>query len=130
MVFQLQHKEMLKQLLTRLSSAMVLRPQRAVRPVQGPQPCGPPTERQPSGQPSRAASLLQQVCGITPYQPGDLGLVPRRNPQDLRQLSFVTRMKPFQAHSFSETRTSGSLKKPQKFSLPEVFLHPKCHKEK
>lgn len=29
-----------------------------------------------------------------------------------------------------QTRTSGSLKKPQKFSLPEVFLHPKCHKEK
>uniref|UniRef100_A0A8C9QS24 Cilia- and flagella-associated protein 157 n=1 Tax=Spermophilus dauricus TaxID=99837 RepID=A0A8C9QS24_SPEDA len=134
-VFQLQHKEMLKQLLALLSSAMVLRPQRAACPVQEPQPGGPSKERQPSSQPPKAASLLQQLRGIRPYQPGDLGLVPRRvhippNPQDLRQLSYVTRMKPSRAHSVSETHTSGSLKKLQKFSLPDVFLHPKWHAKK
>ncbi|XP_047379811.1 cilia- and flagella-associated protein 157 isoform X1 [Sciurus carolinensis] len=129
-VFQLRHKEMLKQLLALLSSAMVLSPHIAVCPVQETQPCGPLKERQPSSQSARAASLLRQLSGITPYQPGDLGLVPRQvhippNSQDLRQLSHVTRMKPFRAHSFSETHASSSLKKLKKFSLPEVFLRPK-----
>lgn len=41
---------------------------------------------------------MQQLSTITTYQPGDLGLVPRRRvrippkPQDLRPLSYVTRM--------------------------------------
>lgn len=44
-VFQLQLKEMLQQLLTMLSSALVLSPQLAVCPRRKSQPHGPPKER-------------------------------------------------------------------------------------
>lgn len=43
--FQLQHKEMLQQLLAVLSSAMVLSPQMAACPRRESQPHGPPKER-------------------------------------------------------------------------------------
>lgn len=56
-------------------------------------------------------SLLQQLSNITPYQLGDLGLVPRRahvppNPEDLRLLSHTTRTGTF--HSSSEVRVPGA----------------------
>lgn len=44
-VFQLQRKEMLQQLLTMLSSAMVLSPHLAVCPRRESKPHGPPKER-------------------------------------------------------------------------------------
>ncbi|XP_027963452.1 cilia- and flagella-associated protein 157 [Eumetopias jubatus] len=126
-VFQLQLKEMLQQLLTMLSSALVLSPQLAVCPRRKSQPHGPPKESQPSTQPPRMGSLPQQLSSITPYQPGDLGLVPRRahippNPEDLRLLSHTTRVGTFQLHSYPEIHTSGSPKRFKKFSLPEVSL--------
>ncbi|XP_032274424.1 cilia- and flagella-associated protein 157 [Phoca vitulina] len=126
-VFQLQLKEMLQQLLTMLSSALVLSPQLAVCPRRKSQPHGPPKESQPSTQPPRMGSLPQQLSSITPYQPGDLGLVPRRahippNPEDLRLLSHTTRVGTFQVHSCPEIHTSGSPKRFKKFSLPEVSL--------
>ncbi|KAB1280348.1 Cilia- and flagella-associated protein 157 [Camelus dromedarius] len=88
-VFQLQRKEMLQQLLVMLSSAT--------------------------------------LSSITPYQLGDLGLVPRRirippNPEDLRLLSHTTRVGNLQAHGSLEIHTSGSPKRFKKFSLPEVSL--------
>lgn len=58
-------------------------------------------------------SLPQQPSGITPYQPGDLGLVPRRphippNPEDLRLLSHTTRVGAFRVHSSPEVRVPGA----------------------
>ncbi|KAF6327092.1 cilia and flagella associated protein 157 [Rhinolophus ferrumequinum] len=122
--FQLQHKEMLQQLLAVLSSAMVLSPQMAACPRRESQPHGPPKE---STQPPKMACLLQPLSSITPYQLGDLGLVPRRarippNPEDLRLLSHNTRVGIFHTHSSSEIHTSGSPKRFKKFSLPDVSL--------
>ncbi|KAL6036978.1 hypothetical protein STEG23_033512 [Scotinomys teguina] len=95
-VFQLQRKELLQQVLALLISAVSSKPQLDMGCHQEKQPQGPTKE---STQISRtpAASLLQQLSAITTYKPGDLGLVPRRvhippNPQDLRSLSYVTRM--------------------------------------
>nr|XP_055165511.1 cilia- and flagella-associated protein 157 [Nyctereutes procyonoides] len=125
-MFQLQRKEMLQQLLAMLSSAMVLNPQLAVCSRQESQlRHGPPKESQPSTQPPKVGSLSQQLSSITPYQPGDLGLVPRRahippNPEDLRLLSHTTRVGIFQVHSRPEIHTSGSPKRLKKFTLPEV----------
>ncbi|XP_072816264.1 cilia- and flagella-associated protein 157 isoform X2 [Vicugna pacos] len=126
-VFQLQRKEMLQQLLVMLSSATVLSPQMAVCSHQESQPCGPHKERRSRTQPLKTGSLLQQLSSITPYQLGDLGLVPRRihippNPEDLRLLSHTTRVGNLQAHGSLEIHTSGSPKRFKKFSLPEVSL--------
>nr|XP_008509662.1 PREDICTED: uncharacterized protein C9orf117 homolog [Equus przewalskii] len=104
--FQLQHKEMLKQLLAMLSSAVVLSPKIAVCPRWESRPYSPPRESQSSTQPP-TGTPLQQLSGITPYQPGDLGLVPRRphippNTEDLRLLSHTTRVGTFQVHSSPE----------------------------
>ena len=57
-------------------------------------------------------SLPQQLSSITPYQLGDLGLVPRRahippNPEDLRLLSHTTRVGTFQVHSRPEVSAKG-----------------------
>ncbi|KAF5928911.1 hypothetical protein HPG69_002685, partial [Diceros bicornis minor] len=126
-VFQLQQKEMLQHLLAMLSSAVVLSPQKAVCPRQDSQPHGPPKKSQSKTQPPKMGTPLQQLSSITPYQPGDLGLVPRQlhippNPEDLRLLSHTTRVGNFQAHSSPQIHTSGSQKKFKKFSLPEVSL--------
>ncbi|KAM7316861.1 hypothetical protein ACRRTK_024592 [Alexandromys fortis] len=98
-VFQLQRKEMLQQLLALLSSAVFSKAQFNVGCHEDQQPQGPPKESQLSTQVSKkaATSLLQKLSAITTYKPGDLGLVPRRvhippNPHDLRLLSYVTRM--------------------------------------
>ncbi|XP_055255055.1 cilia- and flagella-associated protein 157 isoform X2 [Moschus berezovskii] len=112
-VFQLQRKEMLQQLLLMLSSAVVSSPQMAEALHWESQPSGLPREGQGSStQLLRTGSLLQQLSGITPYQPGDLGLVPRRihippNPEDLRLLSHTTRMGNLQAYSSPEVRVPG-----------------------
>lgn len=71
-------------------------------------PRSPPHSR-PSIQLPRTGSLLPQLSDITHYQPGDLGLVPRQahippNPQDLRLLSYITRVGTFRAHSSPEVR--------------------------
>ncbi|KAM7093434.1 cilia- and flagella-associated protein 157 isoform 1-T1 [Molossus nigricans] len=110
-VFHGELKEMLQQLLVMLTSAMVLSPQRLMTPSRETQPRGP-KESQSRSQPFKPGSLLQQLSSITPYQPGDLGLVPRRahippNPEDLRLLSTATRMRIFHAHSSSEVRMPG-----------------------
>lgn len=57
-------------------------------------------------------SLRQPPSSITPYQPGDLGLVPRRahippNPEDLRLLSHTTRVGTFRVHSSPEVSVPG-----------------------
>ncbi|XP_037653243.1 cilia- and flagella-associated protein 157 [Choloepus didactylus] len=123
-LFQLQRKEMLQQLLAMLSSAMVLCPHQETQ-VNSPLKESRPTTQQP-----KTGPLLQQLSGITAYQPGDLGLVPRRvhippNHQDLRLLSHSTRVGTLQAHSSPEMHASSSPKRLKKLSLPEVFLHPK-----
>ncbi|XP_016066492.1 PREDICTED: uncharacterized protein C9orf117 homolog [Miniopterus natalensis] len=125
-VFQLQRKEMLQQLLAMLSSALVLRPQTVAPPCWEIQPRAPPRS-QFSTQPSKTGSLLQQLSSIMPYQLGGLGLVPRPanippNPEDLRLLSHASRMRTFHAHSSSEIDSPGFPKKVKKFSLPEVSL--------
>ncbi|XP_062938102.1 cilia- and flagella-associated protein 157 [Cynocephalus volans] len=129
-VFQLQRKEMLQQLLVLLSSAVVLRPPVTVCPRRKVQPTGSLKESQPSFQLPKMGPLLQQLAGIKTYQLGDLGLVPRRahippNPQDLRLLSYATRMGNFRAHSSPEIHSTASLKRLKKFSLPEPFPLPK-----
>lgn len=117
-VFQLQRKELLQQLLALLISAVASKPQLAMHCYQEKQPQGPTKE---STQTSRtqlsrtsAASLMQQLSAITTYKPGDLGLVPRRvhippNPQDLRALSYVTRMGICQLQNTSEVGEPGTL---------------------
>nr|XP_008271502.2 cilia- and flagella-associated protein 157 isoform X1 [Oryctolagus cuniculus] len=129
-VFQLQRKEMLRQLLALLSAAAVRTAQVPACRRQEAQPLGAQPGSRPGTQAPRARALLQQLSGITAYQPGDLGLVPRRfhvppNPQDLRLLSYVTRVGKVRAHSSPEIHTASILKRLKKFSLPEVFLHPK-----
>ncbi|XP_051022150.1 cilia- and flagella-associated protein 157 [Acomys russatus] len=131
-VFQLQRKELLQQLLALLSSAVVSKIHLHVGPHQDKQTQGLPKESQLSTQKSKmaAASLLQQLSTITTYQPGDLGLVPRRvrippNPQDLRSLSHITRMGICQSQNTNEIYPSGTLKRFRKFSLPRRFLHRK-----
>ncbi|XDB55623.1 hypothetical protein AB1E18_009085 [Capra hircus] len=112
-VFQLQRKEMLQQLLLMLGSAVVSSPQMAEALHRESQPCGLPREGQGSStQLLRTGSLLQQLSGIVPYRPGDLGLVPRRihippNPEDLRLLSHTTRMGNLQVYSSPEVRVPG-----------------------
>ncbi|KAM9207524.1 cilia- and flagella-associated protein 157 [Dugong dugon] len=129
-VFQLQRKEMLQQLLAMLSSAIALSPQMAVCPHRQAHPQGPPKDSLPSTQLPKTGSLLQQLSGIIPYQPGDLGLVPHRahippNPQDLRLLSHTTRVGTLRAYSSPEVHGFSYPKRLKKFSLPEVCLHPK-----
>ncbi|KAL2782083.1 cilia- and flagella-associated protein 157 [Daubentonia madagascariensis] len=129
-MFQLHCKDMLQQLLATLSSAMALRPPMAVCPHQEFQPHDLPKESRSNTQPPKVGSLLQQLSNITMYQPGDLGLVPRQghippNPQDLRLLSYATRMRTFRAHSTPEIHVSSSLKRLKKFSLPDILLQPK-----
>ncbi|XP_004713356.1 cilia- and flagella-associated protein 157 [Echinops telfairi] len=128
-VFQLQHKEMLEQLLAMLSSAISLIPQEAVYPQRKSIPKDPPKMSLPKVEP-----LLQQLSGITRYQPGDLGLVPRPthfslNSQDLRLLSHTTRVGSLPANSSPVVRVPGaqgpSPKRLKKFSLPEMYLRPK-----
>ncbi|ELR51975.1 hypothetical protein M91_07703, partial [Bos mutus] len=123
-MFQLQRKEMLQQLLLMLGSAVVSSPQMAEALHRESQPCGLPSEGQGSStQLLRTGSLLQQLSGIIPYRPGDLGLVPRRihippNPEDLRLLSHTTRMGNLQAYSSPEIHTSAPQKRFKKLSLP------------
>ncbi|XP_027279579.2 cilia- and flagella-associated protein 157 isoform X2 [Cricetulus griseus] len=131
-VFQLQRKELLQQLLALLSSAMVSKLHLGMGCHKDKQPQGPPKESRTSAQiPGTAtASLLQQLSAITTYKPGDLGLVPRRvhippNPQDLRSLSYVSRMGICQLQNTNEIYPSGALKKFRKFSLPKPFLYRK-----
>ncbi|KAK7802733.1 hypothetical protein U0070_007176 [Myodes glareolus] len=115
-VFQLQRKEMLQQLLALLSSAVLSKAQFIVGCHQDKQSQGPPKESQLSTQISRkgATSLLQKLSAITTYKPGDLGLVPRRahippNPQDLRSLSYVTRMGICRLENINEVGVPGTL---------------------
>ncbi|ERE71209.1 syntaxin-binding protein 1 [Cricetulus griseus] len=115
-VFQLQRKELLQQLLALLSSAMVSKLHLGMGCHKDKQPQGPPKESRTSAQiPGTAtASLLQQLSAITTYKPGDLGLVPRRvhippNPQDLRSLSYVSRMGICQLQNTNEVGGPGTL---------------------
>ncbi|XP_006154138.1 cilia- and flagella-associated protein 157 isoform X1 [Tupaia chinensis] len=129
-VFQMQHKEMLQQLLAMLRAAAVLRAQIPEGPRLEAQPHRTLRESRPSIQPPKMGSLLQQLSSFATYQPGNLGLVPRRthippNPQDLRLLSYATRMGTFRGHSSLEIHTSNPLKRLKRLSLPEVPLHPK-----
>ncbi|XP_031225734.1 cilia- and flagella-associated protein 157 [Mastomys coucha] len=133
-VFQLQRKEMLQQLLILLSSGVVLKTQPDMGSHQDKQPKEPPKESRLITQTSKsgAAALLQQLSTITTYQPGDLGLVPRcrrvripPKPQDLRPLSYVTRMGICQLQNTNEVYPSGALKRFKKFTLPRHFLHRK-----
>ncbi|XP_003470804.1 cilia- and flagella-associated protein 157 [Cavia porcellus] len=127
---ELQRRELLHQLLALLSSAVVLKPQTAAHPRSQKQARGPPKQSRSRVLLPKVASLLQQLSGITTSQPRHPGLVPRQghippNPQDLRLLSFVTRMGSLRAHSTPEIHASGAVKRIKKFSLPQVFLHPK-----
>ncbi|XP_004849373.1 cilia- and flagella-associated protein 157 [Heterocephalus glaber] len=120
---QLRCKELLQQLLALLSSVVVLKPQMAACLRHKKQPHGPPKE-------SQSCVLQQQLSGITTFQPGHPGSVPHQghlppNPQDLRLLSFVTRMGTLRAHSTPEIHAPGTLKRLKKFNVPEVFLRPK-----
>ncbi|XP_075416866.1 cilia- and flagella-associated protein 157 [Tenrec ecaudatus] len=125
-VSQLQHKEMLEQLLVMLSSAISLIPQEAVHPHRKSLPKDPPKMSRP-----KVAPLLQQLSGITRYQPGDLGLVPRPthfalNSQDLRLLSHTTRVGSLPATSNPAVRVPGAANpRLKRFSLPETYLRPK-----
>ncbi|XP_021048274.1 cilia- and flagella-associated protein 157 [Mus pahari] len=132
-VFQLQRKELLQQLLVLLSSGVVLKTQPDMGSHQDKQPQGLSKESQHIAQTSKegAVSLLQQLSTITTYKPGDLELVPRRpvriplKPQDLRPLSYVTRMGICQLQNTNELYSSGALKRFRKFTLPRPFLHRK-----
>uniref|UniRef100_A0A8C5KLU7 Cilia- and flagella-associated protein 157 n=1 Tax=Jaculus jaculus TaxID=51337 RepID=A0A8C5KLU7_JACJA len=126
MVFQLHRKELLQQLLVLLSFAVTSKPHLTLCPSQE----SLPKDSQSNLQPPKVPSPLLQLSAITTYQPGDLGLVPRRthiphNPQDLRVLSYVTRMRNFRLQNGPEISLPGSLKRFRKFSLPKTFQHPK-----
>ncbi|XP_060056194.1 cilia- and flagella-associated protein 157 isoform X2 [Erinaceus europaeus] len=122
---ELEQREMLQQLLAMLSSTVVTSPQESVCSRQGTQPASPPKKRSSTQLPQMRS--LQHLSATTSYQPGDLGLVPRRahippNPEDLRLLSHTTRVGAFRMHSTSEVHTSDSAKKFKTFSLPSVSL--------
>ncbi|OBS69290.1 hypothetical protein A6R68_02200 [Neotoma lepida] len=124
-----QRKELLQQLLALLISAVTSKPQLDVSCRQDKQPWGPTKESTQTPRTS-PASLLQQFSAITTYKPGDLGLVPRRvhippNAQDLRSLSYVTRMGICQLQNTNEIYPSVALKRFRKFSLPKPFLQHK-----
>ncbi|XP_004641604.1 cilia- and flagella-associated protein 157 [Octodon degus] len=119
---QLQCKGLLHQLLALFSSAAVLNPQTAAHPCSKKQPHGPPKQSRTRIPMPKVTSLLQ-LSGTTTSQPRHLGLVPRQghippNPQDIRLLSFVTRMGTLRAHSTPEIYASGVLRRLKKFSLP------------
>ncbi|XP_034351203.2 cilia- and flagella-associated protein 157 isoform X1 [Arvicanthis niloticus] len=132
-VFQLQRKELLQQLLVLLSSGVVSKPQLDTGSHQDKQPQDLPKESRLTTPTSKkgATSLMQQLSAITTYQPGDLGLVPRRRvhippkPQDLRPLSYVTRMGICQLQNTNEIYPSGALKSFKRFTLPRPFLYRK-----
>ncbi|KAL1785831.1 cilia-and flagella-associated 157 [Sigmodon hispidus] len=114
-MLQLQRKELLQQLLALLISA-VSKPQLEMGYHQEKQQQSSTKERLLCTQISRtaAASLLQQLSAITTYKPGDLGLVPRRvhippNPEDLRSLSYSTRMGICQLQNTNEVGVPGTL---------------------
>ncbi|XP_023599287.1 cilia- and flagella-associated protein 157 [Myotis lucifugus] len=111
-VFQLHCKEILRQLLAMLSSAVVLSPPMIVGPHQHHgHPDSP--RSQSSISPPKTGSMLQRLSDLPTSQLADLGLVPRQvrlspNPEDLRLLSHFTRMRSFQALSSTEVRVPGT----------------------
>ncbi|XP_007942562.1 cilia- and flagella-associated protein 157 [Orycteropus afer afer] len=126
-VFQLRCTETLQQLLAMLSSALSLNPEAAVSQQSEAHPQGPHKDSLPSTQLPKMGPVLQQLSAIRPYQPGDLGLVPRRahippNPQDLRLLSHATRVGSLQPYCSPKVHGFGSPKRLRQFSLPKV-----CH---
>ncbi|XP_055456524.1 cilia- and flagella-associated protein 157 [Psammomys obesus] len=128
-VLQLQHKELLQQLLALLSRAVVSKSQLDFTSHREKQPQVPSKESTKASK-TAAASLLQQLSAITTYHPGDLGLVPRQvrippNPQDVRSLSFAARMGICQLQNTNEIYSSVALKKFRKFNLPRRFLYHK-----
>ncbi|GAB5580150.1 cilia- and flagella-associated protein 157 [Prionailurus iriomotensis] len=128
-VFQLQLKEMLHQVLAVLSSAVVLSPRLAVYLNQESQAHSPPKGSQPGTQLPKMGSLRQPPSSITPYQPGDLGLVPRRahippNPEDLRLLSHTTRVGTFRVHSSPEGGLGQPREEVYKEWIPQVGTAP------
>uniref|UniRef100_G1PMU5 Cilia- and flagella-associated protein 157 n=1 Tax=Myotis lucifugus TaxID=59463 RepID=G1PMU5_MYOLU len=127
-VFQLHCKEILRQLLAMLSSAVVLSPPMIVGPHQH---HGHP-DSQSSISPPKTGSMLQRLSDLPTSQLADLGLVPRQvrlspNPEDLRLLSHFTRMRSFRRRRVGTPgiQTLESSKKIKKFSLPEVSLFSK-----
>ncbi|KAM4877380.1 cilia- and flagella-associated protein 157 isoform 3-T3 [Thomomys bottae] len=120
-ILQIQRKELLQQLLAQLSYVMFQRPH-VCKQSGHLQPSHSRNSHHRSNyaqsnhnsclqkdsiQPPKMTPLMQHLSGITSYQPGDLGLVPRRsqvppNPQDLRQLSHVSRMGTFKTNNSSE----------------------------
>ncbi|XP_007942563.1 cilia- and flagella-associated protein 157-like [Orycteropus afer afer] len=126
-VFQLRCTETLQQLLAMLCSALSLNPEAAVSQQSEAHPQGPHKDSLPSTQLPKMGPVLQQLSAIRPYQPGDLGLVPRRahippNPQDLRLLSHATRVGSLQPYCSPKVHGFGSPKRLRQFSLPKV-----CH---
>ncbi|XP_045429558.1 cilia- and flagella-associated protein 157 [Pipistrellus kuhlii] len=116
-VYQLHCKEILRQLLSMLSPTMVL----SAHHRHGQK------ESQSSTPPRRNGSMLQQLSDFPSYQLIDMGLMSRTvhlspNPEDLRVLSHVTRMRSFQTFGSTEFQPSESSKKMKKLSLPEVSL--------
>ncbi|XP_049629767.1 cilia- and flagella-associated protein 157 [Suncus etruscus] len=86
-LFQLRQREQLEQLLALLSSALVFSPIQAVSPEQN----------KAIRQLPHVSTLIKRLVNMAPYQPGDLGLVPRKtrippNPEDLRLLSHTSRV--------------------------------------
>ncbi|KAM4877379.1 cilia- and flagella-associated protein 157 isoform 2-T2 [Thomomys bottae] len=136
-ILQIQRKELLQQLLAQLSYVMFQRPH-VCKQSGHLQPSHSRNSHHRSNyaqsnhnsclqkdsiQPPKMTPLMQHLSGITSYQPGDLGLVPRRsqvppNPQDLRQLSHVSRMGTFKTNNSSEIHKPGSLNKFKKLSFP------------
>ncbi|XP_037350886.1 cilia- and flagella-associated protein 157 isoform X2 [Talpa occidentalis] len=106
LVFQLQCKEMLQQLLAMLRSATALSPSMALAPSEESQYCDPCQESS-AALFSLMGSPAQQQSMVTPDKPKDLAL--RRvmispNPEDLRRLSHTTRMRTFRTNSSPAVR--------------------------
>ncbi|XP_037350888.1 cilia- and flagella-associated protein 157 isoform X4 [Talpa occidentalis] len=107
LVFQLQCKEMLQQLLAMLRSATALSPSMALAPSEESQYCDPCQESSSAALFSLMGSPAQQQSMVTPDKPKDLAL--RRvmispNPEDLRRLSHTTRMRTFRTNSSPAVR--------------------------
>ncbi|KAM5298524.1 LOW QUALITY PROTEIN: cilia- and flagella-associated protein 157 [Ctenodactylus gundi] len=108
--FQLQHKELLQQLLALLRSAVPAHMAVYLHPKR--QRHSPTKRSWPHNQLPQVASVLQPPSTVTMHQPGHLGLMPHQshispNPQDLRLLSSVTRMRTFRAYSTPTVRVPG-----------------------
>ncbi|XP_072488624.1 cilia- and flagella-associated protein 157-like [Notamacropus eugenii] len=129
LLFQLERKEMLRQLLAMLNEAVGVGPhipEFLPPPIKSPSIQSFLTTIEESSQQPEPPPLLQQLANIQPYQPGDLGLVPR--PPSLTEVGQdaapFRNLRPVKAFSNPEIPSPRVLRGIKQVSMPAFHLHP------